>query len=119
MARSPADPAGTTPDEHGTQEHYYRLYVSSASPVSSRAIVNARRVFEEMLHGQHRLHVLNIAEHVESARADQIVASPTLIRISPLPQRRFIGDLSDTERLRRSLLAVVPVVPVDPSERLP
>lgn len=84
-------------------EHRYRLYVSAASPVSSRAIVNARRFFEETLPGRHRLEVLNIADHVASARADRIVASPTLLRLAPLPQRRFIGDLSDTAQLARSL----------------
>lgn len=82
---------------------FYRLYVSSASPVSSRAVVNARRFFEHYLPGRHHLHVLVISEHVASARADQVLASPTLIRVSPLPQRRFIGDMSDTGRLRVSL----------------
>ena len=90
-------------------EQLYRLYVSSASPVSSRAVVNARRFFERHLPGQHRLHVLDIATHVASARDDQIVASPTLIRMSPLPRRRFIGDMSDTVRLRESLGLTTPV----------
>ena len=58
---------------------------------------------EEVLPGRHRLSVMNIVEHVQTACADQVVASPTLLRVSPLPQRRFIGDLSDTARLRRSL----------------
>jgi circadian clock protein KaiB len=81
----------------------FRLYVISASPASSRAMVNARRFFEQYLPGAHRLDVLDIAENVEAARADQIIASPTLVRLSPLPQRRLIGDLSDTERLRATL----------------
>jgi circadian clock protein KaiB len=91
------------------EQQLYRLYVSSASPVSSRAVVNARRFFERHLPGQHRLHVLDIATHVASARDDQIIASPTLIRMSPLPRRRFIGDMSDTARLRESLGLVAPV----------
>jgi len=90
------------------EQQLYRLYVSSASPVSSRAVVNARRFFERHLPGQHRLHVLDIATHVASARDDQIIASPTLIRMSPLPRRRFIGDMSDTARLRESLGLVAP-----------
>lgn len=84
-------------------QQLYRLYVSSASPVSARAVVNARRFFERYLPGQHRLHVLDISTHVASAREDQVIASPTLIRMLPLPRRRFIGDMSDTERLRVSL----------------
>ncbi|MEJ8823675.1 circadian clock KaiB family protein [Variovorax humicola] len=81
----------------------FRLYVSGMSPISLRAISNARRFLEEALPGRHRLSVMNIVEHVQTACADQVVASPTLLRVSPLPQRRFIGDLSDTARLRRSL----------------
>ena len=80
-----------------------RLYVTGATPASARAVVNARRFCETHLAGRYRLEVLDIGEHVEQATLDQIVAAPTLIRLAPLPLRRFIGDLSDDERLRRSL----------------
>lgn len=80
----------------------YRLYVSMASPISLRAIANARRILQEAYPGTHQLTVLNIAENVDAARADQIIVSPTLLRLAPLPQRRFIGDLSDLGRLRKA-----------------
>ncbi len=83
--------------------HTYRLYVSMASPISLLAIANARRVLQEAYPGTHHLAVLNIADHVDLARSDQIIASPTLLRLTPLPQRRFIGNLSDLDRLRQSL----------------
>lgn len=85
-----------------SQPNDYRLYVSMASPISLRAIANARRILQEAYPGTHLLTVLNIAEHVDLARADQIIVSPTLLRLAPLPQRRFIGDLSDLNRLRRA-----------------
>lgn len=81
----------------------YRLYVSAASPISSRAIVNARKFFDHHLAARHKLEVIDIASHVEAARADQIFASPTLIRVAPLPRVRVIGDMADTERLRVAL----------------
>jgi circadian clock protein KaiB len=81
----------------------FRLYVTAASPISARAIVNARRFMELRLPGAHRLDVLDIAENVPFAIADEIIASPTLVRISPLPARRFIGDLSDVTRLEAAL----------------
>ncbi len=84
-------------------EQVYRLYVTAGSPVSSRAVVNVRRFFDAHLPGGHTLSVLDLAKNVELARADQIFASPTLVRLMPLPQRRFIGDLSDPARLRLSL----------------
>jgi circadian clock protein KaiB len=84
-------------------EQVYRLYVTAGSPVSSRAVVNARRFFDSHLPGQHSLSVLDLAKNVELAKADQVVASPTLVRLMPLPPRRFIGDMSDVSRLRVSL----------------
>lgn len=81
----------------------FRLYVTAASPISARAIVNARRFMEARLPGAHRLEVLDIAENVPFAIADEIIASPTLVRLSPLPARRFIGDLSDVSRLEAAL----------------
>ena len=93
--------AGTSPVPPG--EQIYRLYVTAGSPVSSRAVVNARRFFDAHLPGRHSLSVLDLAKNVELAKADQIFASPTLIRLVPLPQRRFIGDMSDVSRLRVSL----------------
>lgn len=94
---APADPArsGKVP--------VFRLYVSSASPISARALVNARRFFDRHFGERYRLEIVDISEHVAQARSDQVVASPTLIRVSPLPQRRFIGDMSDTARLCHGL----------------
>jgi len=103
MKQSPSDARRQAPSAEGVEEQLFRLYVSSASPVSSRAVVNARHLLQRYLPGRHRLVVLDIARHVAAARSDQVIASPTLIRLLPLPPRRFIGDMSDTERLRISL----------------
>lgn len=95
----PSGPASKRAGAPAEAPQAYRLYVSATSPISTRAIANARRFLDAYLPGRHRLEVLNIAEHVEAARADQVVASPTLIRTAPLPPRRFIGDLSNVDRL--------------------
>jgi circadian clock protein KaiB len=81
----------------------FRLYVSQASPISARAIVNARHFMESRLPGAHRLEVLDIAENVRLAVTDEIIASPTLVRVAPKPSRRFIGDLSNVSTLEASL----------------
>ena len=87
----------------GPVEYAFKLYVSTASPISQRAIANARNLLQQLLPGRHSLVVLNIAEHVEAARADQVIASPTLLVVAPLPQRRFIGDLANGDQLRQAL----------------
>ena len=107
-----ADSAYGAPSPKATvHAHTYRLYVSMASPISLLAIANARRTLQEAYPGTHHLAVLNIADHVASARQDQIIASPTLLRLTPLPQRRFIGTLSDPDRLRHSLGLPPPPAP--------
>jgi len=81
-----------------------RLYVTMGTPASSRAIANIRRLCEQHLEpARYRLDVFNIAEHIERATADEVIASPTLVRVSPLPRRRFIGDLSNSQSLSSML----------------
>ncbi|THD05726.1 circadian clock protein KaiB [Panacagrimonas perspica] len=83
--------------------YQFRLYISGATPASARAVVNTRRICEEHLKDRYTLEILNIADHVERAARDQVVAAPTLIKGSPLPLRRFIGDMSNVDRILAGL----------------
>ena len=86
-----------------SKPYVLRLYVTDATPKSARAIVNARRILEEHLAGSYSLEILNIAEHVAQATADQIICAPTLLRLAPPPARRIIGDMSDVARVLKGL----------------
>src|SRR4051794_26041755 len=79
------------------------LFVTGISPRSSRAIVNVRKVCEEYLAGRYELKVIDILQKPEVAKAEQIFAAPTLIKKLPLPLRRMIGDMSQTDRLLSGL----------------
>ncbi len=81
------------------KEYVLRLYVAGTTPRSSRAIRSIKSICEEHLKGRYRLEVVDIYQRPALARDEQIVATPTLIRELPLPLRRLIGDLSDTERV--------------------
>jgi circadian clock protein KaiB len=85
------------------------LYVAGQTPKSIRAIANLRVLCEKHLKGSYRIEVIDLLEHPEMARGDQIVAVPTLVRDLPGPVRKIIGDLSDTERTLIGL-ALQPVV---------
>lgn len=76
-----------------------RLYISGNTISSGKAIVNLRRFCETHLKDRYDLEVVDIVLHPERAATDQVIALPTLVRSKPLPLRRFIGDLSDTQRL--------------------
>lgn len=76
-----------------------RLYVTGTTPHSTRAIMNIPKICEEHLHGRYDLEVVDISQNPALAEGEQIIAAPTLIKKLPLPLRRFIGDLSQTERI--------------------
>jgi circadian clock protein KaiB len=75
------------------------LYVAGSTPKSSRAITNLKAICEKHLPNRYALTVVDLYEHKERAREAQIVVAPTLVREGPLPVRRLIGDLSQTERV--------------------
>ncbi len=76
-----------------------RLFISGTTPRSSRAIQNIRAICEEKLQGRYELEVIDIYQHTDQARPEQIVVTPTLVKKLPLPVRKLIGDLSDKERV--------------------
>jgi circadian clock protein KaiB len=84
---------------HGSTHYVLRLYVTGATPKSARAISNIRKICEKHLEGHYDLEVIDITEHPTLAEGEQIIAAPTLIKKLPLPLRRFIGDMSQTERI--------------------
>jgi circadian clock protein KaiB len=80
--------------------HYVlRLYVAGQTPRSVRSVANIKRICEEYLRGRYVLDVVDLYQQPQLAHDHQIIAVPTLIRKSPPPVRRIIGDLSDTERV--------------------
>ena len=80
-------------------EYELRLYVAGQTPHSLQAFANLTKICEEHLQGHYDLEVIDITEHPTLAEGEQIIAAPTLIKKLPLPLRRFIGDMSHTERI--------------------
>jgi circadian clock protein KaiB len=76
-----------------------RLYIAGGSPRSVAALANLRRVCEDYLPGRHEIEVIDLMLAPERAKADQIVAIPTLVRHLPPPITKIIGDLSMKERV--------------------
>src|ERR1700682_5403527 len=76
-----------------------RLYVAGQTPKSVRAFANLKVLCDEHLDGRYQIEVIDLLEHPEMARGDQIVAIPTLVVKLPQPVRKIIGDLSNTDRV--------------------
>ena len=101
---APQGAAGALVQEaEGAASHVLRLYVAGTTARSARAIATAQKLLEDRLPGLYTLAVVDIYQHPEAAKAHQIVAVPTLIRLRPLPVRRLIGDLSDQGRVLAAL----------------
>ncbi len=75
-----------------------KLYVTGMTPQSTRAIANAKKICEEYLSGRYKLEVIDLYQQPQLAQGEQIIAAPTLVKKLPLPLRRIVGDLSNTER---------------------
>jgi circadian clock protein KaiB len=76
-----------------------RLYVAGQTPKSLTAFSNLKGICENHLKGRYRIEVIDLMEKPQLSKGDQIVAIPTLVRKLPVPVRKIIGDLSDTERV--------------------
>jgi circadian clock protein KaiB len=85
--------------ESASKLYVLRLYVAGATVRSMCAIENIRRICKEYLQGRYDLEVIDIYQDPKLAIGEQIVALPTLIKKLPHPLRRFVGDLSDTEKV--------------------
>jgi circadian clock protein KaiB len=83
----------------GVEVWHLRLYVAGQSPKSLRAFANLKTLCEEHLPGRYEIEIVDLVEHPALARSDDILAIPTLVRRLPVPLRKIIGDLSNTERV--------------------
>jgi circadian clock protein KaiB len=81
------------------ERYLLKLYVTGQTPRSLRATANLRRLCEEELGGRYEMVVIDVLERPQLAEDDKILATPTVVKELPLPIRRIIGDLSDSERV--------------------
>lgn len=95
---------GVTEDTDCNEDFYkLRLYITGASPNSARAISNLKDICETYLKGNYDLEIIDVYQQPLMAENEQIIALPLLIKKLPTPERRLIGDLSDTEKVLRGL----------------
>jgi circadian clock protein KaiB len=100
MAGKPTRSRGTKPR---SPEYQLRLYVAGQSARSIAAVSNLKRICDTHLGGRYAIEVIDLLEQPHLAKADEILAIPTLVRRLPPPIRKIIGDLSNVERVLRGL----------------
>ena len=85
--------------ESGAERYVLRLYITGMTPRSTAAVNNIKTICEKHLRGRYELEIIDVYQQPVLAKGEQIIAAPTLIKKLPLPLRRFIGDMSQTERI--------------------
>jgi len=81
------------------KKYKFHLYVTGASMNSLSAIANIKRLCEEKFSQNYQLEIIDVYQQPEVAKSENIVALPLFIKKFPLPEKRFIGTMSDTEKL--------------------
>jgi circadian clock protein KaiB len=81
-----------------------RLYVAGHAPNSLMAIANTRAICDEHFASGHELEIVDMLEHPRRALADGIIVTPTLLKLSPAPVLRVVGNLSDASQVLASLV---------------
>ena len=81
----------------------FTLFIAGQSPRSTRAVENLETMGRNDLEGDFELHVIDVVEDPAQAEEQQIMATPTVIKVSPAPVRRVTGDLSDREAVALAL----------------
>lgn len=79
------------------------LFVSGASPNSVRAINNLEKILKNHVDGRYELNIVDVRQEKDTAEKEQIIALPLLIKRFPQPERRLIGDMSDTKKVLSGL----------------
>ena len=84
-------------------EYVLRLFVTGATPNSVRAITNLKKICDEHLKDNYSLEIVDVYQQLEIAKKEQLLALPMLLKKHPLPEKRLIGDLSDTNKVLNAL----------------
>jgi len=99
------------PSVDGRQPLVLRLYVAGDAPNSTRARANLRRLLLDVDPARYDLEVIDCLDQPLRALSDGVLVTPTLVRVSPEPQRTVVGTLRELERVADALEIEVITVP--------
>ena len=80
-----------------------RLYITGATPNSAKAVSNIKTICNQYLQDRYDLKIIDVYQEPEVAKREQVIAIPMLVKLSPLPVKRLIGNLSDIEKVLKGL----------------
>jgi circadian clock protein KaiB len=81
----------------------FRLYVASDAVNSAQAITNLQALCRTYLPECHEIEIVDVFKDPRLALAQRVFMTPTLVRVSPGPERRIVGTLNQTQLVLQSL----------------
>jgi circadian clock protein KaiB len=75
----------------------FRLYVAGDSPNSMQAISNLHALCGKYLAERHEIEVVDVLREPKRALDDGILLTPTLVKLSPPPIRKIVGNLNQLQ----------------------
>jgi circadian clock protein KaiB len=82
-----------------TAPFWLRLYIVGRAPNSTRAIANLQAISDQFLSGRCRVEIIDVLDDPRRALADGILVTPTLVKLTPLPVQKIVGNLTDHARV--------------------
>jgi circadian clock protein KaiB len=84
--------------------HYLlRLFIAGNGPNSQKALANLRSLCQEHLEGRFTIETVDVVEDFQAAVRDNILVTPALILVAPLPRVIVLGNLSDKQKVLLAL----------------
>lgn len=88
-----------------TPGYVFRLFVAGHSATTERILQTLHQRLEQSLSQPYTLKVIDVFKHPEQAEANQVSATPTLVKVWPHPIRRLVGELDNVEKILQMLVA--------------
>ena len=86
-----------------SKEYVLKLYITGDTANSRAAIKNLNGILEKEIRDLYTLEIIDVLERPDMAEQDRVMATPTLMKISPAPAKRIVSDFSDWEKVRLGL----------------
>ena len=88
----------------GKPGHYLlRLFIAGNGPNSQKALANLHSLCHEHLKDRYTIETVDVVEDFQAAVRDNILVTPALILVAPLPRVIVLGNLSDRQKVLLAL----------------
>lgn len=84
-------------------KYKFRLYVAGDAPNSAQAQANLIALCQTHLPDRYEIEVVDVLKEPMVALKDNVLMTPTLLKLSPDPVRRIVGALSQMQTVLDTL----------------